>query len=133
MPVLSSLSLRMVAATMFSWLQLQNLWQPSGHVSGSRRSCGHIEVAYNDILPMILSQSLPQSVTGLSLLSYVATCVVSSVTAIDYLTSVFPVLHVGGEWVVCGLLLIFTLIALIGIKESSAIAFAIFVVHMSTL
>lgn len=71
-------------------------------------------------------------ITGLSLLSYVATCVVSCVTACDYLASVFPTIDVG-EVLPCLLLLAFTIMALIGIKESSAIAFAIFVIHMGTL
>ncbi len=62
--------------------------------------------------------------------SYIATCVVSSISACEYLSKVVDVSPILAA---VGLLCLFAALVLTGLKESSSIAFAIFVVHCVTL
>jgi amino acid transporter len=67
----------------------------------------------------------------MTILSYIATAVISSKTAVEYLHSIFPIIGViEGTIVVLG---IFAVLAIIGITESAVVALAIFIFHMSTL
>jgi amino acid transporter len=67
----------------------------------------------------------------MTILSYIATAVISSKTAVEYLHSIFPTLSViEGTIVVLG---IFAVLAIIGITESAVVALAIFIFHITTL
>ncbi len=67
----------------------------------------------------------------MTILSYIATAVISSKTAVEYLHSFFPSISViEGTLCVLGL---FAALAIIGITESAIVALAIFVFHMSCL
>jgi len=67
----------------------------------------------------------------MTILSYIATAVISSKTAVEYLHSIFPAINViEGTILVLG---IFAVLAIIGITESAVVALAIFIFHISTL
>jgi len=67
----------------------------------------------------------------MTILSYIATAVISSKTAVEYLHSIFPTFRVlEGTIIVLG---IFAVLAIIGITESAVVALAIFIFHISTL
>jgi amino acid transporter len=67
----------------------------------------------------------------MTILSYIATAVISSKTAVEYLHSVYPTLNVlEGTIFVLGF---FATLAIIGITESAVVALTIFIFHMSTL
>ena len=67
----------------------------------------------------------------MTILSYIATAVISSKTAVEYLHSIFPSINViEGTILVLG---IFAVLAIIGITESAVVALAIFIFHISTL
>jgi amino acid transporter/uncharacterized protein YggU (UPF0235/DUF167 family) len=67
----------------------------------------------------------------MTILSYIATAVISSKTAIEYLHTVFPVIGViEGTIIVLGF---FATLAIIGITESAVVALSIFIFHMSAL
>ncbi len=67
----------------------------------------------------------------MTILSYIATAVISSKTAVEYLHSIFPTINViEGTILVLG---IFAVLAIIGITESAVVALAIFIFHISTL
>ncbi|MGA8179080.1 MAG: amino acid permease, partial [Desulfobacterales bacterium] len=67
----------------------------------------------------------------MTILSYIATAVISSKTAVEYLHSIFPKFAViEGTIVILGA---FAILAIIGITESAMVALAIFIFHISTL
>lgn len=67
----------------------------------------------------------------LTILSYLATAVISARISMAYVQSLFPEWPV--IWSTIGLLVLFALITLIGISESSRVALGIFILHMVTL
>ncbi len=67
----------------------------------------------------------------MTLLSYIATAVISSKTAAEYLHTIFP--GFGVLEVTLLILAIFATLAIIGITESAMVALVIFVLHMTTL
>jgi len=66
----------------------------------------------------------------MTLLSYVATAVISAKTAVEYMGTLY---HVPVLTVTVAVLGLFALLAIIGITESSRVALAIFVLHITTL
>jgi amino acid transporter len=67
----------------------------------------------------------------MTILSYIATAVISSKTAVEYLHSIYPTFGViEGTIIVLG---VFAVLAIIGITESAVVALTIFIFHMSTL
>jgi len=67
----------------------------------------------------------------MTILSYIATAVISSKTAVEYLHSISPTFGViEGTITVLG---VFAVLAIIGITESAVVALTIFIFHMSTL
>ena len=67
----------------------------------------------------------------LTLLSYVATAVISANEAMHYAHNLYMGLNV--IWATVGLLGIFALLNLLGITESAAVALVIFLIHLATL
>lgn len=67
----------------------------------------------------------------MTILSYIATAVISSKTAVEYLHTVYPTFSVlEGTIFVLGF---FAMLAIIGINESAVVALTIFIFHMVTL
>jgi amino acid transporter len=67
----------------------------------------------------------------MTILSYIATAVISSKTAAEYLHTIFPSFGaMEGTILILG---IFATLAIIGITESALVALTIFIIHMSTL
>jgi amino acid transporter len=67
----------------------------------------------------------------MTILSYIATAVISSKTAVEYLHSIFPKFGViEGTIIVLG---VFAILAIIGITESAVVALTIFIFHISIL
>jgi len=72
------------------------------------------------------------SVAGaLSILSYVATAVVSATSAMEYLKQLYEKLPI--TWAVIALLAFFAILNLIGITESAVVAVVLFAIHCITL
>jgi amino acid transporter len=67
----------------------------------------------------------------MTILSYIATAVISSKTAAEYLHTIFPSFGVMEGTII--ILAIFATLAIIGITESAVVALTIFIIHMSTL
>ncbi|NIA03628.1 MAG: amino acid permease [Nitrospirae bacterium] len=67
----------------------------------------------------------------MTILSYIATAVISSKTAVEYIHTIFPSFGII-EGTIC-VLGSFAILAIIGITESAVVALAIFIFHMSTL
>jgi amino acid transporter len=67
----------------------------------------------------------------LTLLSYIATAVISAGDAMHYAAHLLPQLNV--LWATVGLLGVFALLNVLGITESAAVALAIFLLHLLTL
>ena len=67
----------------------------------------------------------------LTILSYVATAVVSATSAVEYSQHIFTSLPV--EYCVIGIITLFAVLCLIGISESASVALCIFVTHIFTL
>ncbi len=67
----------------------------------------------------------------MTILSYIATAVISSKTAVEYLHHVVPTFGVMGA-TIC-VLAIFATLAIIGMTESAIVALTIFIFHMGTL
>ncbi len=67
----------------------------------------------------------------LSIISYVATAVVSASSAVSYLGNLYSPL--GAMWMVIVVLGIFAVLNIFGISESANVAAAIFVLHILTL
>jgi amino acid transporter len=86
--------------------------------------------AYN-VLLNTTSKGKASLAACLTLLSYIATAVISSNEALHYLHHVFPVVPVMiGTVVLLGL---FAVLNVLGISESAAVALVIFVLHIATL
>jgi amino acid transporter len=86
--------------------------------------------AYNALLNT--TSKLVAAIGGtLTVLSYVATAVVSATSAVQYFSSLLP--QVPAFWLPVAVLSIFALLTLLGITESSIVALIIFAVHMLTL
>jgi amino acid transporter len=67
----------------------------------------------------------------MTILSYIATAVISSKTAVDYVYSLYPHFNVThGTILVLG---VFAALAIVGITESAIVALGIFIFHMGTL
>jgi len=67
----------------------------------------------------------------MTILSYIATAVISSKTAVDYVYSLYPHFNIThGTILVLG---VFAVLAIIGITESAIVALGIFIFHMGTL
>ena len=67
----------------------------------------------------------------MTILSYIATAVISSKTAAEYLHTVFPSFGaMEGTVIILG---VFAMLAIIGITESAVVALTIFIFHMGTL
>ena len=86
--------------------------------------------AYN-VLLNTTSKSTAAIAACLTILSYMATAVVSAASAIEYLTDLFPQVPVVPS--VLLLLVFFALLCLWGISESADVALFIFTLHMLTL
>jgi len=67
----------------------------------------------------------------LTILSYIATAVISGKTAMEYLHHIFPAFGVMEATI--GILVIFAALTIVGITESAIVALAIFVFHMAVL
>ena len=67
----------------------------------------------------------------MTILSYIATAVISSKTAVEYIHTIFPTISIiEGTILVLG---VFAVLAIIGITESAVVALTIFIFHMSAL
>ncbi|EGC33847.1 hypothetical protein DICPUDRAFT_154027 [Dictyostelium purpureum] len=86
--------------------------------------------AYN-VLLNTTSKQFASVAAALTMISYVATAVVSGSSAMGYLHSLWEGLDV--FWATIILLGFFALLNLMGITESAVVAFIIFVIHMVTL
>jgi amino acid transporter len=67
----------------------------------------------------------------MTILSYIATAVISAKTGIDYLHSLYPQINVMSTTII--VLAGFAVLAIIGITESAIVALSIFIFHMVTL
>ncbi len=67
----------------------------------------------------------------MTILSYIATAVISSKTAVDYAYSLYPHFNVTHGTIL--VLAVFAALAIIGITESAIVALCIFIFHMGTL
>ncbi|WP_417428106.1 APC family permease [Halpernia sp.] len=67
----------------------------------------------------------------LTILSYMATAVISASTAMHYLHEIFPILN--ANYATFFLLLLFLGLTILGITESSIVALIIFVIHLSVM
>jgi amino acid transporter len=76
------------------------------------------------------SKLLASLAACLTLISYVATAVVSADSAVAYFNNFVPF---NSEWETIVVLAIFMLLNLIGISESANVALGIFVVHIFTM
>jgi len=89
--------------------------------------------AYNALLNTT-SKRMSSIAATLTLLSYMATAVISANEAIHYLFSLF---HIHDNNIILlattGLLAIFAGLAILGIKESSKVAISIFIFHLTTM
>jgi len=90
--------------------------------------------AYN-VLLNTTSKKVAGVAAALTILSYVATAVVSAFSAVNYLEQVIPSIAVHGNLYIptIALLGFFALLNLIGISESAVVAVGLFVAHCATL
>jgi amino acid transporter len=86
--------------------------------------------AYN-VLLNCTSKLLASIAACLTLVSYIATAVVSASSAIAYGQNLWPDLN--PAWAVIALLGFFCLLTLFGLKESSNVALVIFIVHIMSM
>lgn len=86
--------------------------------------------AYNVLLNTSTKRFASLAAT-LTILSYMATAVISASEAMHYLSAIFSSLHVTVATIV--VLLLFTGLAIIGIGESATVAVIIFIVHLTAL
>ncbi len=77
------------------------------------------------------NKKLAAGAAGLTLLSYIATAVISANEAMHYASNLIDNINV--IWATVALLGVFALLNILGITESAAVALGIFAVHMSTL
>ncbi|WP_461151067.1 APC family permease [Spirosoma pulveris] len=115
------ISLLMVGGTLFLFRKIY------GEVVGALPLNGG---AYNVLLNSA-NKSMASLAACLTILSYVATSVISANEAIHYASAFnhgLPII-----WGTIGLLLLFFLLNLLGLKESSKAAIVIFIIHLATL
>jgi amino acid transporter len=86
--------------------------------------------AYN-ILLNTTSKNSASIAAVLTILSYMATAVISSSEAMHYLHNIVPSLNI--FWSTITLLFLFMLLLMMGIKESSGVAIFIFIFHLTSL
>ena len=86
--------------------------------------------AYN-VLLNTSTKRLASLAAMLTILSYMATAVISSSEAMYYLESILSGLNITVATIV--VLIIFTIVAIMGIGESSIVAVVIFITHLVTL
>jgi amino acid transporter len=86
--------------------------------------------AYNVLLNTSTKRFASLAAT-LTILSYMATAVISASEAMHYLTAIFSSLNVTVATII--VLLLFTGLAILGIGESSTVAVIIFVIHLTAL
>lgn len=115
------ISLLMVSATLFLFRKIY------GEVVGALPLNGG---AYNVLLNSSTKSNAALAAT-LTILSYMATAVISASEGMHYLHHVFPVFSV--NWATFGLLLLFLGLTILGMSESAMVAFIIFVVHLLTM
>ncbi len=88
--------------------------------------------AYN-VLLNTTSKSNASIAACLTILSYMATAVLSAGEAMNYLYLIAPIPHVPVLWATTGLLTFFLLLTSAGMSESAIVAVVIFVVHLAAL
>jgi len=88
--------------------------------------------AYN-VLLNTTSKSNAAIAACLTILSYMATAVLSAGEAMHYLYLIAPVPHVPVLWATAGLLTFFLLLTSAGMSESAIVAVVIFVAHLAAL
>ncbi len=115
------ISLLMVAIVLFMYRKIY------GEVVGALPLNGG---AYN-VLLNTTSKSNASVAACLTILSYMATAVISATEAMHYLHSI--VHQVPVFMATIGLLLFFLLLTILGISESSVVAIVIFIIHMLTM
>lgn len=86
--------------------------------------------AYN-VLLNTTSKSNASIAACLTILSYMATAVISASEAMHYLHNILPSLHV--TMATAGLLVLFLILVMSGISESAIVAVVIFVLHISAM
>ncbi len=86
--------------------------------------------AYNALLNTS-TKRLASFAATLTILSYMATAVISASEAMHYLQGIFPYLNITLATIV--VLLAFTGLAILGIRESAFVAVIIFIIHLATL
>ena len=86
--------------------------------------------AYNALLNTT-SKQIASAAACLTILSYMATAVISANEAMHYLSNMLPVLPV--DMATIGVLAVFMGLALLGIGESAAVAVIIFITHLAAL
>lgn len=86
--------------------------------------------AYN-VLLNTTSKSNASVAACLTILSYMATAVISASEGMHYLHSMVPVINV--KLATIGLLAIFLFLTILGISESSIVAIVIFITHLATM
>ena len=86
--------------------------------------------AYN-LLLNTTSKSVASLAACLTILSYVATAVVSATESVTYASNLLPWIDV--YWWTIGLLALFCMLSIVGISESAVVATGIFLVHMASL
>lgn len=115
------ISLLMVAATLFLFRKIY------GEVVGALPLNGG---AYNVLLNSSSKGNASVAAT-LTILSYMATAVISASEGMHYLHHIYP--HFIVNWATFFLLLFFLGLTILGISESSVVAFVIFVIHLLTM
>ncbi len=115
------LSLSLVAAVLFLFRRIY------GEVVGALPLNGG---AYNALLNTT-SKSVASLAATLTLLSYMATAVISAIESMHYVHTLWPGWPVFAATI--GLLAIFMCLTIIGIGESSVVAVGIFLFHMTSL
>ncbi len=86
--------------------------------------------AYNALLNTT-SKTMASYAATLTILSYMATSVISANEAIHYLHGLFSQIPIIATTI--GLLTLFAILAILGIRESARVASAIFIFHLTTL
>jgi amino acid transporter len=86
--------------------------------------------AYN-LLLNTTSKSVASLAACLTILSYIATAVVSATECMTYASNLCPWIDV--YWWTIGLLALFCLLSILGITESAVVAVGIFIVHMGSM
>lgn len=115
------IALLMVAGTLFLFRKIY------GEVVGALPLNGG---AYNVLLNSTTKGNAALAAT-LTILSYMATAVISASEGMHYLHHVFP--HFDVIWATFGLLLLFLGLTILGISESAIVALIIFIFHMVSM